>query len=357
MSSLSEIASAYKIAYHREKLEAYLRGEDISPATVELDISSQCNKRCDLCPSTTSKYQSTLDLSLIERLFDRLEGQTKGLLLSGGEPTLAPSFPDVLRLAREHGFVDISIVSNGSLLDKEEVAAALCEYASSIRVSVYDWTKEPRSDFETTLRRIKNLRSRVESEGSKLQVGVSALTNKENGDAVRSVAQEVFSAGAHWIYFHPMCIRWDAGAPERVDQSGVEAKIKECQEEQPNDFRVFTFQDRYIEREINFSGYHAAHFLLVVGADGVNYLGAEVKYRPEYAIADLNKNLSDNFLWQPERLKRIKSVNSRDYHAIASRHRGILYNNLVQDLIDRGARSLDGTLAANGVAFVQPHVL
>ena len=154
---MPEIASAHKIAYHREKLEAYLRNERILPATLELDISTECNRKCPLCPSTTSPRSSTLSLGFIERLFTRLEGQTAGLLLSGGEPTLAPIFPEVLRLAREHGFVDIAVVTNGSLLDKERVAAALCEYASTIRVSVYDWTGERRADQQATLRRIEGL--------------------------------------------------------------------------------------------------------------------------------------------------------------------------------------------------------
>src|SRR5208337_2918277 len=138
--------------------------------------------------------------------FARLEGETRGLLLSGGEPTLAPSFPDVLRLAREYGFIDIAIVTNGDLLDKEKVATALCAHASSVRVSLYDWTKQSREDLQTTLERIRALKSCVEREGSRLQIGVSALTNRENAYFLPSVAREVSAAGADWIYFHPMCI-------------------------------------------------------------------------------------------------------------------------------------------------------
>lgn len=351
---MPEIASAHKVAYHKEKLEAYLRKERILPATLELDISTECNRRCPLCPSTTSPRSSTLNLDFIERLFARLEGQTRGLLLSGGEPTLAPIFPQVLRLARQYGFVDIAIVTNGSLLDRERVAEALCTYASTIRVSVYDWTREPPEDLQATLRRIGGLRSRIEAAGSALQIGVSLLTSKENANTVHSIARQVASAGAHWIYFHPMCVRWDIGAPKRVDQSGVLEKIKECQTEQSNAFHVFTFPDRYIEGEIEFSGYHAAHFLLVVGADGMNYLGAEVKYHPRYVIADLVNNWRDDFLWNAERLNQIKSVNSRTYPAIASRHRGIMYNQIIQNLVNKGIRSLEHP-AANTYLF--PHVL
>ncbi|MGP8068466.1 MAG: radical SAM protein [Candidatus Bathyarchaeia archaeon] len=351
------MASACKVAYHRKKIEAYLRGEQITPATVEMDISSLCDKRCENCPSTTSEYNSTLDVGFIESVFARLEGETRGLILSGGEPTLAPSFPDVLRLAREYGFIDIAIVTNGGLLNKEKVTEALCAHASSVRVSVYDWTKESREELQTTLERIRALKSCVERAGSRLQIGVSALTNRENADSVPSVAQEVYAAGADWIYFHPMCIRWEVGAPERVDQSGVLAKIKECQELESDGFQVHTFPDRYVEGTIDFSGYHAAHFLLVIGADGINYLGAEVKYHQQYAIADVAKNWSEGFLWQQERLKRIDLVTSLTYPAVASRHRGILYSHLIQDLINRGERSLDQKTASYGAASIFPHIL
>ena len=354
---MPEVASAHKVAYHRDKLTAYLQHQEIMPASLELDISTQCNRRCPLCPSTTSAYTSRLDLGFIERLFARLAGQTRGLLLSGGEPTLSPMFPAVLRLARQHGFLDVAVVTNGDLLDKERVSAALCAYASAIRVSIYDWTREPRANLDATLRRIDALRSRIDREGSKLQIGVSALTTRENSDELCTVAQEASSAGAHWIYFHPLCIRWEVAAPERVDQSGVLAKIKDCQAAESGGFHVFTCQDRYVEGKLEFSGYHAAHFLLVIGADGMNYLGAEVKYHPQYAIADLTRQWDDDFLWRRDRLERIAAIDSRTYPAVASRHRSILYNNVIQGLVNRGGRALDGALAASAASHVFPHIL
>jgi sulfatase maturation enzyme AslB (radical SAM superfamily) len=354
---VSEISSSHKITYHREKLEAYLRNEQVLPVTLELDLSTECNRKCPLCPSTTSPRSSNLDIVFVERLFARLKGQTRGLLLSGGEPTLAPVFSDVLRLAREYGFIDIAIVTNGSFLDEEQVASALCTYATTIRVSMYDWSIESSKYLQATLRRIRILRERIENEKSKLQIGTSVLTSKDNANDLPSIVQKVASAGAHWIYFHPMCIRWDTGAPERVNQLGVLSIIKKCQQEQPENFHVYTFPERYIEREIEFSAYHAAHFLLVVGADGMNYLGAEVKYHAKYVIADLNDNWCDDFLWQSERLKRIESINSRTYPAVGSRHRGVLYNQVLQDLINSGKRSLDTVVMTSGATYAYPHIL
>jgi len=352
-----KIASPYKVLYHKKKLEAYLNNQQIMPATLELDITTECNKRCPLCPSTTSLHSSNLNLIFIERLFDRLKGQTRGLLLSGGEPTMSPIFSKVLSLAKEYGFVDIAIVTNGSLLDNEDVAEALCSYASTIRVSIYDWAEEPNANLRLILGKIENLRSRIESDGSKLEIGVSALTSKENADTLKTLTQEVAAARAHWIYFHPTCIHWDKGAPERVNQSGVLEKIKECQEETPDIFHVFTFPERYFEHKIEFSGYHAAHFLLVIGADGMNYLGAEVKYHPQYAIANLNENLDYDFLQNKNRLSRIKSFSSKNYPALASRHRGILYNNVIQDLINHNDQRLKKKSSTNRETYAYPHIL
>ncbi|MCJ7580948.1 MAG: hypothetical protein MUP98_10495, partial [Candidatus Aminicenantes bacterium] len=79
-------------------------------------------------------------------------------------------------------------------------------------------------------------------------------------------------------------------------------------------------------------GYHAAHFLCVVGADGKNYLGAEVKYQPQHVLSNLSEKWHRDFLWHPDRQNRIESVSSNTYSALNSRHRGALYSDLIERL-------------------------
>ena len=354
---MSEIASTFKITYHKEKLESYLRNESIFPATLELDLTSVCNRTCPNCPSATSLPSKNLEPDFIERLFSLLEGQTRGLLLTGGEPTMAPTFPEALRMARERDFVDVVVVTNGTFLNEERVASALLTYASAVRVSLYDWSAESCGGLYPALKRIEALRSRIDREGSKLQIGVSALTSKKNANGLSTVAQEAISAGAHWIYFHPLCTKWDAGSPLRVDQKGVPNRIEECQAGQLNGFGVFFFHDRYSEGKIEFDGYHSAHFLLVIGADGMNYLGAEVKYQRQHIIADVAGNWRNDFLWQSQRLQRIQAVNSRTYPAIGSRHRGVLYNSLVEQLMQFGQKAADESPPFSRDGFLFPHIL
>ena len=204
-----EMASPYKVTYHKRKLEEYLDRERIFPACLELDLSTECNRHCPLCPSATGKSASRVELGFIERLLGHLGGETRGLLLSGGEPTMAVTFPDTLRIAREQGFLEIAVVTNGDFLSEDVVAEALCAHATAIRVSLYDWTHTSEADLRSTLHRIERLRARIEKTKSPLQIGVSALTTTENAPTIDEVGRAVASAGAHWIYFHPFCICWE----------------------------------------------------------------------------------------------------------------------------------------------------
>ena len=354
---MDEVASAFKISYHKQKLESYLRGEPIFPATLELDITSKCTRACDDCPMSRGSGSHSLSMDFVENLFASLEGQTKGLLVSGGEPTMSPDFPNILRTARKRGFTEIAIVTNGSFLDQEPVADALLEHASTIRVSLYDWGAESCGGIKPVLERIERLRKRIDEQGSALQVGASALTSKERVTVLPELAEATRSAGAHWIYFHPMCTGWNVGCPARVNQEGVLENIERYRRNMRNGFDAFISRYRYVETDLDFSEYHAAHFLLVVGSDGVNYLGPEVKYQPRRVLADLNNVRLNGFLHQSDRLERIRSVNSSSYSALQSRHRGVLYNDFIEKLKQDDRPLTDEAVSGTRPRFRFPHIL
>ena len=326
----SGVASKYKIASYKERIKDYIKGKNIFPITLELDLTSKCNRLCNDCPSTRAKEHDYLSLEFIERLFYLLEGQTPGLLLTGGEPTIAPLFPKALSMAREIGFKDIAVVTNGSRLDEPEIYSALLEHVSTIRLSMYDFTKSSCEGIETNLRRIENLRKRIDSTDSNLQIGISILTAKDRLEILSKITDAVCSVGAHWLYFHPLCTEWGKGAPIIVDQESAIEEIETLQENYKNKFDIFYSPDRYTNSEIEFEGYHGAFYLMIVGADAKNYLGAEVKYQSPHIISDLGGDLKEGFLWKEERLNNIMSVKSEKYPAIGSRHRGMLYSSFIQ---------------------------
>ena len=328
------IASARKILAHRERIEAYLRGEFVYPVTLELDLTTACTRRCERCPSLRSSRDQHLSLAFINRLFAGLEGQTRGLLAAGGEPTMVPDFPEILALARRRGFGEISVVTNGSLLHRPVVRNALMEHASAVRISMYDWGQDACGGVEPTVRQVEGLRAVVERSGSPLQIGVSVLTWRGRASRLAGLTESMRLAGAHWIYFHPFCEGWEEGRPAQVPQDGVLSAIQSFSDQQKNGFNVFVSRGRYLRHPLEFEGYHAAHFLMVVGADGRNYLGAEVKYQDRHILADLNSDDLTRMIRSDDRRRLIASVSGETYPARFSRHRGVLYNHLL-DMIRR----------------------
>ncbi|GAH10172.1 unnamed protein product, partial [marine sediment metagenome] len=127
---------------------------------------------------------------------------------------MAETFPEVIKLARQYKFEDIAVVTNGSFLDAKKVYQALLDYASTIRISIYDWNSDSCSGIDQTLGKIERMRERVEKSGSKMQIGISVLTSDDMASSLISIGKLIRSAGAHWIYFHPTCIKWDQGLPE-----------------------------------------------------------------------------------------------------------------------------------------------
>lgn len=346
------MTSPEKIAFHREKMEMFLAGELIFPVTVEMDITTFCPRKCGDCPSTRSPEARRFALPDIDRFFGRLESQTKGLLLSGGEPTSSPDFAAFLKLARRRGFEEIAVVSNGANLDEEQTMEALMEDATVIRVSLYGWEDEVERKEGTVLRKIEALRNRIEACGSGLHIGVSALTDHGCVSELEGIATAAAAAGANWIYFHPLCTGWGTGHLNQAGQTGVPEEVCRLAENAANGFGIYHCPSRYRENRLSFSQYYSSHFLMVVGADGINYLGTETKYQKDYAIADTLGDLSQ-FPWQPERLSRIQSINHGNYPPLGGRHRGLLYNDYVEKL------RKSGTLAAHTGAerYLYPHIL
>ncbi|MHB8093466.1 MAG: hypothetical protein ACYDH0_00845, partial [Candidatus Aminicenantales bacterium] len=119
-------------------------------------------------------------------------------------------------------------------------------------------------------------------------------------------------------------------------------------------FPVFVGNERYSVQDVGFSSYHAAHFLLVVGADGRNYLSPETKYNSDYVLADLTDSMEEGFLWRKERQERMR-YSSGDYACIGSRHRTVLYNDLIEGLMT-GRESLDTACSYSG-RLIHPDIL
>ncbi len=101
------------------------------PCLAVIDITNRCNFRCPVCFAEAkgegSHYQ--LDLTTVRKMLQALLDRPvpcRSVQFSGGEPTLHPEFPTILRMAREMGFTHIQVATNGSKF-ADPGYAKLCE--------------------------------------------------------------------------------------------------------------------------------------------------------------------------------------------------------------------------------------
>jgi len=138
------------VAWQRELRAARERGEPappapaMSPASINLDLTTACNYRCPHCIdwdilNTAHKHRE-------EELHDSLawmaqNGLRSVILIGGGEPTLYPRFPDFVGFLKQLG-LQVAIVSNGSRGDRLIEAAAHMDERDWIRLSLDSGTNE-----------------------------------------------------------------------------------------------------------------------------------------------------------------------------------------------------------------------
>ncbi len=87
-----------------------------------LDLTNRCNLKCPVCFANANAagyvFEPTFDevVSMMKVLRAQRPVPTPAIQFAGGEPTIYPRFLDVVRKARELGFAQIQVATNGILL-------------------------------------------------------------------------------------------------------------------------------------------------------------------------------------------------------------------------------------------------
>lgn len=162
-----------------------------SPLLVQMVVIRRCNLSCGYC----SEYDKTSDPVPIELLENRLrklkELGTFGISLTGGEPTLHPDLPRLIRMCRTLRFFRTGMISNGFFLRPEMIEALNNAGLQEMQISI-----DGVHGNETTQKVLNNLKKRLRSlrEHARFQVIVSAVIGAcppEEADEVISFATEM----------------------------------------------------------------------------------------------------------------------------------------------------------------------
>ena len=114
-------------------------------------VTRLCNNKCFFCYSGRERKKDELIptgeiLNFIRLLKRDSVAESRMLIITGGEPTIHPDLPDIVREAKRCGYEAVRIISNGRMLANENLVITLKEAGlDDIVFSLHSHIKE---DFE-----------------------------------------------------------------------------------------------------------------------------------------------------------------------------------------------------------------
>lgn len=121
------ILDGHKLAWHRERVDAWLRGERVAPITIDCSLTRACTYRCVYCYGqlqTNDIKKMTKDV-IFRFLDDAAEIGVKAIsFVSDGESTCSPHLYDAIIRGKANG-LDIALGTNGYLLKDERLEEIL----------------------------------------------------------------------------------------------------------------------------------------------------------------------------------------------------------------------------------------
>ena len=128
--------------------DAYAEGKSIeeilqqapnhAPLSVNLDVTTACNYRCDHCVdmdilNTGIRYEHEQLKNSLTTLIDR--GLRSVIIIGGGEPTVYPGFADIVKHLKARD-IQIGVVTNGSRMDRIAEVADVLTKGDWVRLSL-----------------------------------------------------------------------------------------------------------------------------------------------------------------------------------------------------------------------------
>lgn len=121
------ILDGHKLAWHRDRVEAWLNGERIAPITIDCALTRRCNYRCIYCYGQLQvNDEKRMTKNVIFRfLDDAAEIGVKAVsFVSDGESTCSPYIYDAILRGRANG-LDMALGTHGGLLKEDQLEEIL----------------------------------------------------------------------------------------------------------------------------------------------------------------------------------------------------------------------------------------
>ena len=202
-----------RILTHYPAAAALMEGKMPAPRTAIVYPTYVCNQNCLWCEyaADNAEHHSMMSGDNLRRLITDLYalGVRGTEFCGGGEPTLHPLLPDLIREMQQMGMRS-GLLTNGSRL-KGDLAEAVVDGSSYVRVgfdgsnaATFNRVKRPRSpeaSFDGVCENVRNLIALRSQRGGKVLISMKIILSGENYTEVESCVELALRLGVDSIQF------------------------------------------------------------------------------------------------------------------------------------------------------------
>ncbi|MDI6826344.1 MAG: radical SAM protein [Candidatus Aenigmarchaeota archaeon] len=197
------------------RVESWLNGRPRNPYKVDFFITERCNLKCRFCNFpllNESRYKKELTRVEILSVIDYCgENDVEIVGILGGEPFVRKNvLLEVMRRIKEYGMTG-SIVSNGTLLDKEAIMNLVKIGWDLIRFSLdgmqatHDFLRNKRGTFKTLVNTIKKLnKAKKNLRTKKPTIEINTVLCNKNYNELPDIIKLASSLSCNHVYILPM---------------------------------------------------------------------------------------------------------------------------------------------------------
>ena len=244
-----KIFNLIKYFIFRKFKQSYLK---FKPIIMDIEPTTGCNFRCTMCQvSDPSFVAKNLDIETFKKVILNNKQLINIKLQGMGEPLVNTRIYDMIDFANKYG-ISVEFVTNGSLLNENNLNKLLNCTLSRISVSVDGSTKEVfekirvKSNFDLVVNNISRFTKIFKSRGKKTEIRALALIQKANFHQLESITSLCKDLGFDSLNYQVQLTGWGKSEWEKtnLDQdinynSDLKLKFEEIiKKYESKDFRI-----------------------------------------------------------------------------------------------------------------------
>lgn len=332
--------SPTKSLWHLDTLSALRSGEQPVPKHVQLIISDLCNQDCAGCPYRMEGYSSNQHFGaldkhgqftnnptrfipyekVIEILDDCAEMGVRAIQLTGGgEPTVHPQFPEIVRAVLDRG-LELALVTNGVRFPGGVISDLM--RATWIRVSIDAGNPEtyrtyrrcPEWHWRKMLGNLSELVAQKRETGSNVTIGVGFVVARENHTEIVDLVLRARQAGVDNVRISAAFTTEGAAYHEGIFEE-AKRQASEAVGLATPEFRVYDMLgDRVGDLEEGAPDYEFCgiqHFTTYIAGDQRVYRCCVTSYNDQGFLGDLRDQRFATLWSSPEKRQRMRTFDAR----------------------------------------------